>query len=175
MIKECTICGASFEVRHNEKTCSKVCRTARKRAVKRAEKARYRRRHPEKLRAQKARYKARKRAEHLAANPDIAERVRERERSVKTERGPTLRRCVECGSEFPARANVKTCSQACWRRRFERQRLAREGKRHKRPWVPNRDAHRARKREAQNTRNAEARAALRLLQEIRDKGLEALL
>lgn len=168
-IKKCTICGAEMEVLRNEKTCSPECREERRLLVRRSERHRYRKKYPDRVRAEKARYKAKKRAEFLAANQDVAQKVAEREASVA--RGPLMKSCIQCGAQFHARCNTKTCSAECWSERF----LEMRRERGQSPWVPDRAAHLARKMRAQNRRNAEATAALRLVREIQSNGLGALL
>lgn len=168
MIKLCVVCGGEFEANGNAQSCSEACREERRLACRRLERARYRATRPDTVKAQKARHRAKKRAAYLAAHPEVIERKTAREAAIAAAMARKVKNCVECGAPFISRNNVKTCSEECWLGRHRRLRG--------RPEENLAPAKRLRtKREAQNELNDQRRAAHKLVNELLEKGLEALL
>lgn len=172
MIKKCVVCEEWFETKDGTKTCSIECHSARVKEQKRAEKARYYARYPGKKKAEYARAKRRDRERFLAAHPEIAEQelLRKRlraEMAAKVEQRRS-RACAECGVSFPAKNNVKTCSEACW--------MARNRKLRKRPErFLSYSERMQKKRDDQNKLNLRRKVADDIIRAIKSKGLEALL
>lgn len=169
MIKQCMVCGGEFDASGNVVTCSDHCHAIRKQAARRADKARYREKYPEKVRAEKRAYKARKRAEYLASHPEIAERKAAREARIRIEAAPKIRLCIVCEAPFEARCNVRTCSDACWKMRYSETRCR------KRLTAVDPTARLNAKIEYSRRLTAQRTAALKLIRELQTKGLEALL
>lgn len=169
MIKQCVICGDDFDARGNVVTCSDHCRAIRKQAAKRADKARYREKYPEKVRAEKQLYRSRKRAKYLACHPEIADRKSAREARIRMETVPKMRLCIVCEVPFEVKCNVKTCSDACWKMRYS------ETRARKRQTTVDHAARLESKIDYSRRRTAQRAAALKLIRELQTKGLEALL
>lgn len=169
MIKQCVVCGLEFDARGNVIACSDSCRAIRKQAARRADKARYKERYPEKVRAEKRAYKARKRAEYLASHPEIAERKAAREARIRIEAAPKIRLCIVCEVPFEVRNNVKTCSDACWKMRYSETRCR------KRQTAVDPAERLKAKIDYSRRLTAQRVAALKLIRELQSKGMEALL
>lgn len=170
VIKACVVCDAEFDARGSQNTCSASCRSDRDRALRRLQKRRYYAKYPEKKRQERARARAREIARRETERPGLTAEERAKEAAIKAEieRARRSRSCAVCGSEFRAKNNVKTCSERCW---LERHRKIR--RRPERGLVP---AERlAEKRRAAQELNDRRRAALRLISELQDKGVEVLL
>lgn len=111
----------------------------------------------------------------MAAHPEVAAaRAADdaRKRNAREEReereARKWRGCLICERVFYSTTNTKTCSDKCW---IERHRLIRE-----RPCVGlTREKRLEAKRAQQGERNAKLRAALFVVEELKTKGLEALL
>ncbi len=186
MIKKCVICEAEFEAKTSITTCSEECRIIRKRAAKRAEQKRYFEKYPWKKKEQQQRYyakpdkrnnkrqkdnarAAKNRAEALENNPEKKSEIEKRVQEMKEQIAPKMKECVECGKEFQAKNNVKTCSDVCWLVRYKRQRCRPE-----KNTVP--EERLRKKRDAANLSNAEKRAALKIVKILQtaDDPLELL-
>ena len=169
MIKQCVVCDGEFDARGNVVTCSDHCHATRKQAARRADRVRYREKYPEKVRAEKQAYKARKRAEYLLSHPEIVERKAAREARIRMEAVPKMRLCIVCEVPFEAKCNVKTCSDACWKMRYS------ETRARKRQTTVDPAARLEAKIDYSRRRTAQRAAALKLIRELQNKGLEALL
>lgn len=168
-VKECVVCGMEFRPGPGQITCGPKCRAARGKDRRKAYKARIRAERPEEYRAKRREEKRRRRLRHLEATAEVrAEAARRAEREKAELAARNVRHCVVCGGHFPAKNNVKTCSDACWLERYRetKSRTARTLDPAKR---------KARKREYYYEYHAKRTAALRLVNEIKEKGIEALL
>lgn len=185
MSKKCVICDAIFEpANRRANACSEECRRERKRRMKREEKKRYYARYPHKKREQYARYinapgkREMARARDLRRDDtaralrnlssftvDISSHVANHARAAVL---PAPKYCVVCGSPFHAVTKTKTCSDECWLENRRRVRSRPETRTDRTEML-------AKKREYQNRLNDERAAALQLIREIEEKGIEALL
>ncbi len=97
-----------------------------------------------------------------------AEMAARREREKLELAASKVRHCIVCGNSFPAKNNVKTCSEDCWLERLREVRA-----RPLRKLDP--AVRKAKKREYYYQYHAKRAAALELINDIKEKGIEALL
>jgi hypothetical protein len=189
MIKSCVVCGVEFDGHHNAKLCSNECKQERKRVTWQNF---YASRHP-KIAEKKARLRLEKKIRGLArkcvtCDADITKlRVNRTtcskecrrqlvNKNATARRKPvsTFKDCTICGKRFKVVSNDLTCSDVC---RAARKEIVRK---EMLPIYRTRDKERywrdREKRLAAVTQHRrEMITALRLLREIEEKGLEALL